>query len=183
MSNNRIFRVLVLDDDQNVCLRVKKRIEGLKIQGQLDPAWPVEVHDVVLTLQEGEKGDWTFHPDLAVRLAANCARKPDLIFIDYGYVNSQVMAALRNLAASKEIVADELQGKLLTPPDLAKWIRSSSSMPEHTRRLLIKNLIESGTTVYLYSYTSREFLLALGGMNERLKKTAKAFPLSRADFD
>lgn len=178
MLNRDCFRVLLLDDDKQVCDRVKKRIEGPKRLGQLDPVLPVEVSAVALRVQELERGQWSFDPAIVSELSKACTEPPDLIFIDFGYADASVINAFKKEAETREITAEELQGKVLTPLDLSDWIRSSSAIPEPTRRLLVKNLIECGKIVYLYSYASKEFLRALGEVNERQKKTAKAFSKS-----
>ena len=138
MANHQFFRVLLLDDDKQVCDRVTKRIEGPKRLGQLDPALPVEVSAVALRVQELEPGHWSFDPAIINELSKACEGPPDLILIDFGYADSSVINAFKKDAETREISAQELQGKVLTPIDLSEWIRFSPLIPEPTRRLLIK---------------------------------------------
>ncbi len=169
------FRVLLLDDSTDVCERVKHRIEGPRASGQVDPIVPVEVCTVTIGVERSPEGKSTFSASTFDELTKSCSRRPDLVLLDYGYAEPEIIAALRKEAESREITAEELHGKVLTPLDLANWIRTSDTIPSSSRHLLINHLLEAGQPVYLYSYTSKEFLRALGEMSERTRKTALAF--------
>ena len=86
---------------------------------------------------------------------------------------------LREEAATRDITREELIGRALSIQDLAAWVRTSPEIEEHTRRVLLRNLFDSAVPVYVYSYTARDFVRALGPVSEREVAVREAFPSSR----
>jgi hypothetical protein len=178
------FRVLVLDDSSYAIECIKRRIQGARALGQLDPVLPVDVETILIELEPGmlDPEMWVFSAGTSRLLAAACERAPDLILVDYGFVDPSLGSQLRLQAASREITAEELKGKVLTAYDLARWCREQSPLDSHTRSRIRKNLFESGRPVYLYSYRARELWRAVGSMDERARRIRDAFPRSRVSI-
>jgi CheY-like chemotaxis protein len=175
------FKVLVLDDSPHVIEWVERRIRGAQALGQLDPALPVEVMAIQVKLEPSSEDNarWEFSSDTARSLAAACEKPPDLVLVDYGFVDPAIVAQLQQEARTREITGEELKGKVLTAYDLARWCQEDAPLDARTRLRIRKNLFEAGRPVYLYSYPSRELRRAAGNMDERAKKIRDAFPRSR----
>ncbi|MFC1572896.1 hypothetical protein ACFL6M_04775 [Candidatus Eisenbacteria bacterium] len=176
------FKVLLIDDDVRVLERAKKRIEGGRAPGQIDPQLPIVVHTVAVAMVQARDREWTFADALAKHLADACTPPPDVVFIDYGYANPDIMRELRDIAnkEDRELTRAEIEGKALMPPDLAHWVRTCESIDQRTRKTIHQCLFgRKGLPVYVYSYTSREFRRAVGEMSERIRRTRIAFPNAR----
>jgi hypothetical protein len=153
------FKVFVLDDSPHVIEWVERRIRGAQALGQLDPALPVDVTAIQVKLEPSliNSAQWVFSHSTSHALASACERAPDLVLVDYGFVDPTLAAQLQQEATTREIMGEDLKGKVLTAYDLARWCGQDAPLDARTRSRIKKNLFESGRPVYLYSYPSREF--------------------------
>ena len=169
------FRVVVIDDNEDVCNRVSKRLVGPTSEGQPE----VSVSIVHVRLEEKDSETWTFSKETFESLLNAASSPPDLVLVDYGFVDPNVSAQLREAGKHGELAPTDLDGKMLTVPELAEWTYEQGSEEQRTR--LQKNLFRSAQPVYLYTYTPRGVQQAVGTPDERTRRVKGAFPGSRVE--
>src|ERR1700704_303762 len=90
----RHFRVLVLDDSSYAIECIKRRIQGSRALGQLDPVLPVDVEAVLIELKPSvlNPETWVFSAGTSQLLAAACELAPDLVLVDYGFADPSLVS-------------------------------------------------------------------------------------------
>ncbi len=176
------FYVIVLDDKEDVCLRIEDKIAGGPTPGQIDPLVPVHVKSIHITLTEiGHSEDplksrWTFAPPVLSALMEASVRKPDLIIVDYVYVNGEVAKVLKEKGECDQFNKDMMAERTLTPVDLRKWVEQAANAPSDETRTILTNLFNASCPVYLHTYTPKGLDDIVGTVAERIKKASQVFP-------
>ena len=173
------FRVLVIDDDEEVIKRVADRVsmETRVFEGR---TYKIDLRLVCVLVERVNEETSCISEKTIQELATACAQPMHVIFADHGYILKEVVEKLRLLAQQgKEFTERDLIGKALTPADVAKAARAFANNPSvdfYKRKNIMKNLLESRAKLYLYSYTSKDFIKALGEVATRANRTKAAFP-------
>jgi len=184
MSKPPKFKVIVIDDKPEVCRSIAGKIDGPR--GMTDPEIRanVSVDQIVIDLQRKNEtanpmeDTWTFHENVAEKLDRACKQPPDLIILDFFYVNSEVAGHLKAEAKSDSLLHDALQGRVLSPVDLYDWIQDLPS-DDPRKSLVLKNLFGAGCPVYLHSYTPEGMTVLAGPVDERRRLMARVIPNSQ----
>lgn len=173
------FRVLVIDDDEEVIKRLPERvtIEQRTFEGR---TYQVDLRALHVRVDRVNEETSHFSDATLQELSAACAQPPDVIFADYGYILNEVIEKLRQLAQDgKKFTEKDLSGKALTPTDLsnaASLFARDEKIDFYKRENMLRNFLESKAKFYLYSYTSKDFITTLGEVSARAKRTKSAFP-------
>lgn len=175
----KYFRILVIDDDEEVIKRLGDRIsvERRVFEGR---TYQVDLRTVHVKIDKANDGSSRISNSTLQELSAACAQPPHVIFADYGYILKDTVQELRQLAEQgKEFREEDLVGKALTPSDLAQAARNfvvDEKIEPYKRQNLNANFLEAKAKFYLYSYTSKHFIKALGEVATRANRTKAAFP-------
>lgn len=173
------FRVLVVDDDEDVVKRLRDRvsIEQRSFEGR---TWQIDLRIVRILVEKVDDETSQISKKTLKELASACAQAPHVIFADFGYAQKEVIERLRQRSKQgEEITESDLAGKVLTTSDLADAIQSfvyDESVDSYLRNNLKRNLLEHRANLYLYTYTSKDFIKALNPVAARAKRTKAAFP-------
>jgi hypothetical protein len=99
---------------------------------------------------------------------------------DYGYLRKGAIAIVRQrLQQGTEITVEDLKAMALTTVDLvveAKRFISDPAIDSYKRRNLERNFLHFDGLLYLYSYTSQEFLRFLEANKTRANRTNAVLP-------
>lgn len=178
------FRVLVIDDKVDVLKRLPQRVslEPRSFEGR---TWQIDLRPVAVKLDKLQDGSYQISRGTLEDLSSACAQPPDIILSSYGFVEKDVSRWLADASKDgREITQEDLAGKLLTIPDLARAIRAfvqDLTVDSYKRRNLGKNFLEIKRKVYLYTYTSGILIRHLGEVSARANLTRKAFPNFEVD--
>lgn len=173
------LRILVIDDDEEVIKRLGDRLslERRTFEGR---TYQMDLRTVHIKVDKIDDQTSRISNLTLQELSAACAQPPHVIFADYGYILNDTIQQLRKLAEEgKEFTEQDLVGKALTPADLAQAVRgfiNDKRMESYKRHNLKKNFLECKARLYLYSYTSKHFIKALGEVTARANRTKAAFP-------
>lgn len=175
---NFYFRVLVIDDDEEVIKRLPGRvsIEQREFEGR---TYQIDLRLVRVQVEKVNDETLQISNSTLEELSAACAQPPHIIFAEYGYVQRETIEKLRQIShQGKEITEQDLIGALLSTSDLvraAQVFASDKSIDSYKRHNLRKNFLESRVKFYLYTYASKEFIKAAGEIPNRKKRTQAAF--------
>lgn len=173
------FRVLIIDDDLEVIKRLPERIlrEQRYFEGR---TWSIDLRVVHVKVEKINENHYQIANSTFEELASACSQPPHLILADYGYAQKEIISTLKHLSdQGKEIKEEDLIGKVFTTADLAAAVQKfilDSSVDSYKRNSLKKNFLESSAKLYLYSYTSKDFIKALRGVEARANRTKAALP-------
>lgn len=173
------FRILVIDDDEEVIKRLGDRvsIEKRKFEGR---TYQIDLRTVCIRVEKVDEETSRISDATLQDLAAACSQPPHVIFADYGYILKDTVEKLRTIAQQGRVFTEQdLAGKALTPTDLAQAARafaSDETVDAYKRHNIKTNFLESTAKLYLYSYTSKDFIKALGEVSARANRTKAAFP-------
>lgn len=175
----RNFRVLVIDDDENVVKRLHDRIsiERRPFEGH---TYQIDLRVIRILVDKVNDETSKISQTTLKELAAACAQAPHVVFADYGYAQKEVIENLRQRSnKGEEIAESDLAGKILTTSDLADAIQlfiQDETIDSYIRNNLKRNFLEHKAKLYLYTYTSKDFIKALKPVSARAKRTRAAFP-------
>jgi|WetSurMetagenome_2_1015567.scaffolds.fasta_scaffold30844_3 hypothetical protein len=181
--NRREFHVVAIDDKPEVCQSIKRKLEEVWAERDC-PRVTVIVHAVSVKLKrEGIDVDplgdeWTFDDDMLPALSESCLVRPDVVFVDYTYMDQKVGDALKAAAASGQggLTKGMMQGRERMPADLRDWVENHKLLPRGDRKRILKNLFDTPCPVYMHSYTPEGTECVVGPVEDRLKRTSLAFP-------
>jgi hypothetical protein len=171
------FRVLILDDDDEVIKRMRERIriDTRSFEGR---TYRVDLRPVHVSV-ESTPGPFLISPVTIEALVSACSDIPHLILADFGYAQKGVMDQLLKIAdGGKQLTEEDLAGKLLTTADLATAARRYADDPavdSYKRRILRRNFLEYDSKLCLYSYVGRAAVGVLGQVEARANRTRAAF--------
>jgi hypothetical protein len=112
------------------------------------------------------------------RLASACDKPPDVIFADYGYASDAAIDALyRKYQQGHEITESDLKGKVLTAADLIRTVRTlvegsrrRGQLVDARQKKQLRNFLANDAKLYVYSYTSQEFIAIFGSVEARVNR-------------
>lgn len=172
----RLFRVLVLDDDEEVVSRFRQQLapSRRRYEGRL---WRSEI-SIVHVRVESTNGETPRIADQTLRDIADLAQRDfDLIVTDYGFAAGAVLDALEQRAAKGESVGEEeLLSAVLTLPDLHTAAQAYAQRGDVDARNLEAHFVDFGGRLRLYSYTSRAFVHKLHPVANRVARTRQSWP-------
>jgi len=176
------FYVVVIDDKINVCRRIEEKLTGGPSPGHIGPGMLVKVRTIHVALEEVGRSDnilnsrWVFKRDVLSQLIEAGRKKPNLILIDYIYVDSEVSKVLKEKAIQGLVSEEMISNKVLTPVDLRIWAQGNSTLTTEEKNLILKNLFFADCPVYLHTYTPQGTSSVVGNVTDRIKKVAQVFP-------
>jgi hypothetical protein len=178
------FVVVVIDDKPDVCERIEKRVRRGPTPGQVDLNVPIEVSCVTVDTRRAEAAEklgsaWTFAPSVFQQLLKAATSRPDLLIVDYVYVDRLLSQELKKLAREGSLDPASLKGRILTPEDLRKWVEGNVAAPADQRHKIIKNIFHARCPLYLHTHTPQGFSAVVGSVDERLGVARRVFPQSR----
>lgn len=166
----KIFRVLVIDDNQKVLDGLPKRLTIYnRVFEKRD--YSIDLVAVHINLETNDDNSKISTQTLK-ELETACKKPLSLILVDFGYATDEVWNSLYELQDGKNFTKEELKGKILTTADLAEAVEKYSSK---RNSLVKKNFINSNAKFYLYSYVSEKFYFAFGSMQDRVNLTNSYF--------
>ena len=175
----RQFRVVVIDDDAEVLRRVSGRLSTIKREFEGD-TWRVDLSTVHVTVCPDESGRYIFADATVPALGAAFSVRPDLVLMDYGYIDPGVLEYwLERDKNGHEITAGDLAGQFLTTVELALEVRAAidaSQLDSAVLAHLQRHFLNFTGPLVLYTMTSRAFLRALGEVEARRVRVDSAFP-------
>lgn len=181
-NKNEKFYVIIIDDKLESCNRIERKITGGQTLGQLDPIIPVFAKSIHIKLEEigsaekPEESNWTFSRETIPLLIDAAAQKPDMIIIDYIYVDVNVSATLQERAKQGLINEEMMSQRALSPVDLRRWVEETSELSGNDKNLILKNIFCCDCTVYLHTYTPPGIASVVGSVADRIKKIHQVFP-------
>src|SRR5947209_10068243 len=117
------FRVLVIDDDEDVVKRLHDRVSR-KQRSFEGRTWQIDLRVVRIQVEKVNDETSQISKTTLKELASACAQAPHVIFADYGYAQKEIIEGLRQRSIQgKEITERDLTGKVLTTSDLADAIQ------------------------------------------------------------
>jgi hypothetical protein len=175
----RFFRVLIIDDDEEIIKRIPERV-SVKARAFENRTYRIDLRVVRIRLCETQDEQLSFDGATFEELASACSQCPHLILADYGYTKRETIDAVREITRQgKEVTDDDLFGKVMTLPDLVQAIRvfaNDDTVEAYKRNNLNRSLLKTTAKLYLYSYTAKEFMKALGEPAGRAKRVEAALP-------
>lgn len=176
------FYVIIIDDKNEVCQRIEKKITGGPSPGQSDPIKTVKAKTVHITLEEIENSNgsellkWTFMQEVLDKLIEAVSEKPDLIIIDYIYVDRKISLILREKAKQQEVTEDLMADRVLSPVNLRNWIENKIEISSATKRSILNNIFNINCPIYLHTYTPQGIVPFVGNVTDRIRKVRQVFP-------
>jgi hypothetical protein len=184
---HRYFRVVIIDDDEDVFRRLDERlhIEPRSFEGD---TFSIDIRPVHVALEQSPTGEYAISSRTIERLVSACAQSPHLLLADFGYADRSVMGQFcKRSDAGEELSQQDLAGKLLTISDLVEAARlyaNDPSVDSYKRRTIQRNFLSYDRTLCLYSYAGKAAVAALGEIEARATRTHAAFPNSTVErFD
>jgi hypothetical protein len=174
----RIFRAVVIDDDETVLSRVRGRV-GTEARIFEGTAWQVELITVRVGLERGYNGRYGFTTQTFTDLTDALAAPPDVLLLDYGFMNRERTEYWRDRHGQGSVITrNDLHGDFLTPVDLADAIQSAISQGgiNHVAAARLKrHFLAFAGPLVLYTMASRPFVVALGEVEDRRCHVARSF--------
>jgi hypothetical protein len=175
----RDFRVLIIDDDEVVIRKLGGRISEVRREFE-GRSWEIQLRPVRVRVEHCPEKGLRFTRDTFEQLASACSEPIHLIMADYGYLLSGAITSVQErVSAGKNITEDELSTMVLTAADLvaeAKRFAGDLTVDTFKRRNIIDNFLQFDKHLYIYSYTSKEFIRVLGQIDERANSTNRSLP-------
>ena len=173
----RTFTVVIIDDKEICCRRIAQRIQGLRRIGDLDIAVVAKpVHVGVQSKGGTDSSGWTFTPATLTGLSDAADSRPDLLVVDYIYIDDGVAAEMKGRALQTEVSRADRESSSLAPRDLRNWVENHADADGRQRRRIMKRIFESKGPLYLHSYTPKGLELAVGTVQERGNDAGVVFP-------
>jgi hypothetical protein len=170
------FTVIIIDDKEVCCRRIKQKIQGIRKIG--DGQIRVEAKTVHVGVQQGGESDpkaWTFTTATMKALNDAAESPPDLLIVDYIYIDDGEAADLKHQALHRLVSRTERESRSLGPRDLRDWVEDRAPADGHQRRKIIERIFDSKGPLYLHSYTPRDLKDAVGTVQERGNDAVMAF--------
>lgn len=176
------FLVVVIDDKKIICDRIGAKLAGANRVVFGDKAISISVKTVHVRVKRENKSDkpetdtWTFSEEMLSELAEAASRKPDLLILDYIYIDDSLASYFKARAKETEVQNAEIQSRALTPLDLMEWVRFTPELDNSARQSIISNLFDFTGPLYLHTYTPQGLYAVTGTITDRARKTSIAFP-------
>lgn len=170
------FTVVIIDDKEVCCRRIKQKIQGIRPIG--DGQIRVQAKVVHVGVQPGGDGDlkaWTFTAATLDALNDAAEAPPDLLIVDYIYIDDDEAAGLKLEARDRRVSRTEREARSLGPRDLRDWVADHAPADGHKRRKIISRIFDFNGPLYLHSYTPRTLKEAVGTVQERGNDAVMAF--------
>jgi len=170
------YSVVIIDDKEVCCRRIKQKIQGFRKIG--DEHVRILAKTVHVGVQPGDESDskaWTFTRATLKDLADAAEIPPDLMIVDYIYIDDEEAANLKRQALETHVSRAEREARSLSPRDLRNWVENHPTTNDQQRRKIIERIFDFKGPLYLHSYTPRGLEDAVGTVEERGNDTAMAF--------
>lgn len=182
MNRQRIFNVVVIDDKEVSCNRIAEKLPGARRVTVGDTDVKIEVKVVHVRVRREDRANqpeldsWTFKSEIVGQLREAAAAKPDLLLVDYFYVDDRVSAHLKKVAVETEGAKIDTTGRALTPYDLRQWVETSDEIDGAHKAAILKGLFGFSGPLYLHTYTPQELKNMVGPVDVRMRRASLAFP-------
>lgn len=177
MGSKTTFRVLLIDDDEEMNASLSRRLMGHKVNAS-GHSIPISVDVIGVKMTKTEPGFWKFADETIEALKAASSQHYDLVMADFGLVDDEAKDILWGKDRTRTPTRDEAKGRLLTIRDLA--VQFAASIPQSSRNIFLNT-----HRVFLRSFASRLAFDLLGPVKpDREVQTKAAFPNAEVDtFD
>jgi hypothetical protein len=178
----RVYRVLLLEDDHRVLDRVRDRLSAVRHEAA-GHSWWLELKPVHICVARSA-GAYTFTRQTLEDIVKSVREGVDLVVVDYGYVHAEAWSEARAQAAAAgrmKVTREDVRGRILTAEDLASALRehiATEGMSKDVRTSVESTFFAAGrrTAALLYSYTSADLYDVYASVDARKNRTQNVFP-------
>jgi hypothetical protein len=169
------YTVVIIDDKEVCCRRIAQKIQGSRTIGDVEFTIIAEpVHVGVQSKGEADPGGWTFTTETLAALSRAAGSGPDLLIVDYIYIDDEVAADL--IRRGPDVTRAERELRSLTPRNLRDWVENHAEMDARQRQMIVERIFDFKGPLYLHSRTPRGLEHAIGTVKERGNDAEIAFP-------
>lgn len=182
VKKQQTYTVVVIDDKEIVCRRIAQKIPGSRRLdlGDVDISIVVKsVHVLVRRNGVAEQpylDSWTFKKEMIDQLRSAADASPDLLIVDYIYVDDELASYLKKKAIKTQVQKAEIDARALNPHDLRQWVENSPEIDRGDKNIILRKLFDFSGSLYLHTYTPQGLGVVTGTLGERERCTSLAFP-------
>ena len=195
MKTQQTYTVLVIDDKEVSCRRIGQKLPGarrvdlgdtevsiavrtvhVRVRRERRAEQPESDESIAVWKEQYESDSWTFKKEMVDELRAAAEARPDMLIVDYIYVDDQLATYFKKKAVGTQVEKSEIEARVLNPHDLRLWVESSTEIERGHRDIILKNLFGFSGPLYLHTYTPQGLGVVSGTLAERERCTSLAFP-------
>jgi hypothetical protein len=178
------FTVVVIDDKKTSIEGVQKAFlrENRNVAGR---TVVIDVRSVFIEVEKLANPHpnigkcWTFCESVFGQLVDAAATRPDMIIVDFVYIDSQVQSEIMSHRDRTGNAPEDTRERFLNPKDLRSWIESRLGADSAARDKVIRNIFDASVPIYLHTYTPEFLERAMDEPDVRRGIAHYAFPKAR----